>query len=240
MQDMPARPAPDTPIASVADTAYQAIFQRIMSGEYPENSKLPTEAEFAEELGISRPTVRAAIARLRESGLVASRRGSGSFVLKRPDDRLLAFTRIESIADLQSCFEYRIMLESHAAGLAADRAGPSDLARMRAALDAMDAAIAERALMLEEDYGYHRAICEATDNPFIVDSFNSISEASHSAMSLALNLSLRSRESRLQAVQAEHRAIYDAIARGDSDAARTLMQTHIGNARKRIFQGPDA
>lgn len=229
-----------TPVASVAETTYQAIFRRIVSGEYPPNSKLPTEAAFAAELGVSRPTVRAAIARLRESGLVASRRGSGSFVLKRPDAQMLSFAPIESISGLQSCFEYRIMLEGQAAYLAAERAGPEDLERMRQALAAMDRAVAERELMLEEDFAYHLAICAAANNPFFVDSFNSISEASHTVMNLALNLSLRSRAARLQTVQAEHRAIYEAIASGSGEAARHLMQSHITNARNRIFQGPDA
>ncbi|WP_316862105.1 GntR family transcriptional regulator, partial [uncultured Cohaesibacter sp.] len=104
---------------SLADTVYEALLSRIVAGTYPENSKLPTEAELAEDLGASRPTVRAAIARLRESGLVASRRGSGSFVLKRPDDSFLQFAPIESIADIQRSYEYRIMLEGEAAYFAA-------------------------------------------------------------------------------------------------------------------------
>lgn len=227
------------PRAGVADIAHRTILQRIISGEYAENSKLPTEAEFARELGISRPMVRAAIARLRDSGLVISRRGSGSYVLKRPSEQLLAFTPIESITDLQNCFEYRIMLEGCAAYYAAERAGPEDLERMEKMLRQMDRAIEERTLMLDADFAFHLAVCEAADNPFYAGSFQSISEASHAAINLALNLSLRSRESRLQAVQQEHWAVFKAIRAGDAEAARATMQTHLANARSRIFKGPE-
>lgn len=223
---------------SAADIAYRIILERIIAGDYPENSKLPTEAEFARQFDISRPVVRAAIARLRESGLVASRRGSGSYVLKRPSERLLSFTVVESIADLQRCFEYRIMLEGEAAYFAAERAGPSEIARIEDALHDMDSAVETRRLMLEEDFTYHLRVCEASENKFIVESYQSITEAVHSAMNLALNLSLSSREGRLRQVQREHYEILDTIKAGDSDAAKAAMQAHIRNARRRIFEGP--
>lgn len=224
---------------SVVDVTYQTILERIIDGQYPEHNKLPTEAALAAELGVSRPTVRAAVARLRESGLVASRRGSGSYVLKRPSTGFLKFTPIETISDIQRCYEYRIMLEGEAAFFAAERASPSDLTRMEEALVAMDSAIERREMMLEDDFAYHLRICEASGNPFIVDSCHSISQASHDAMTLALSLSLSSREVRLQTVQREHYAIYEAIRAGDGNAARARMQTHIRNARRRVFEGQD-
>jgi DNA-binding FadR family transcriptional regulator len=226
-------------MASVTDIAYQTILERIVSGRYAQNSKLPTEAEFARELGISRPMVRAAIARLRESGLVVSRRGSGSYVFKQPSERLLKFAPIESIADIQRCYEYRIMLEGEAAFFAAERATPSDMERMQEALHRMDAAIERRTLMLEEDSAYHLAICHASDNQFIVESYQSISDASHAAMKLALTLSLNRRDTRRLDVQREHHAVFDAIRSGDRNAARTLMQAHIRSARRRVFEGPE-
>lgn len=223
---------------SLADAVYEALLSRIVAGTYPENSKLPTEAALAEDLRASRPVVRAAIARLRESGLVASRRGSGSFVLKRPSDSFLQFAPIESIADIQRSYEYRIMLEGEAAYFAAERAGERDLQKMAVELKRMDEAIETRDLAVEEDYRFHLAICEASDNHFIVNSFQSLTDASHQAMNLARNLSVRSKQARRVIVQAEHHHIFNAIQNRDQDAAKLHMQEHIRNARRRVFEGP--
>ncbi|WP_320142924.1 FadR/GntR family transcriptional regulator [uncultured Cohaesibacter sp.] len=223
---------------SLADAVYEALLSRIVTGVYPENSKLPTEAELAEDLGASRPTVRAAIARLRESGLVASRRGSGSFVLKRPDDSFLQFAPIESIADIQRSYEYRIMLEGEAAYFAAERAGVEHLDKMSIELKRMDDAIETGDMGTGEDYRFHLAICEAADNHFFVSSFQALTEVSLQAMDISRNLSSRSKQARRVIVQEEHHRIFNAIRARDMDAARMRMQEHIRNARRRIFEGP--
>jgi DNA-binding FadR family transcriptional regulator len=223
----------------MADVVYATVLERIVSGEYSPNSKLPTEADFARELKTSRPVIRAAIARLRESGLVVSRRGSGSYVLKRPDDSFLKFAPIESIADIQLCYEYRIMLEGEAAYFAAQRAKPEHLHKMEVELERMDEAVRTRTLAVEEDYRFHLVICEATDNHFILRSYLSITEASQMAMNLARSLSLQSRSRRLIDVQEEHHDILSAIRDHDGKKAKALMRNHIGNARRRVFEGPE-
>lgn len=223
---------------SLADAVYEALLGRIVAGAYPENSKLPTEAALAEDLHASRPVVRTAIARLREAGLVASRRGSGSFVIKRPNSSFLQFAPIESIADIQRSYEYRIMLEGEAAFFAAERASERDLQKMAIELKRMDEAINTRDLTIEEDYRFHLAICEASDNHFLVSSFQSLTDASHNAMNLARNLSVRSKQARRVIVQAEHHNVFNAIKRRDKESAKGHMQEHIRNARRRMFEGP--
>ncbi|PRY22093.1 GntR family transcriptional regulator [Aliiruegeria haliotis] len=67
---------------SIAATLRSAI----ADGQYPEGSRLPTEADLAARFGVNRHTVRHALATLIEDGLVHSRRGSGTFVLSKPLD----------------------------------------------------------------------------------------------------------------------------------------------------------
>lgn len=67
---------------SIAATLRAAIAE----GQYPEGSRLPTEADLAARFGVNRHTIRHALSKLIEDGLVHSRRGSGSFVLARPLD----------------------------------------------------------------------------------------------------------------------------------------------------------
>ncbi|MEL0631126.1 hypothetical protein, partial [Psychromonas aquatilis] len=61
------------------------------------------------------------MARLREDDLIMSRRGSGSYVIKKPASNVLKFSPLSSISDIQLCYEFRANLESEAAGIAASR-----------------------------------------------------------------------------------------------------------------------
>ena len=70
---------------------YDRIFERIVSGEYAESSRLPSESDLSRRFGASRPIVREALARLRDDGLIVSRQGSGSYVQRRPDAAVLRF-----------------------------------------------------------------------------------------------------------------------------------------------------
>jgi DNA-binding transcriptional regulator YhcF (GntR family) len=106
--------------ANLRDRIYTQIIDSIVQDEFPEQSRLPTEVELAERFGASRPTVREALSRLRSDGVIASRRGSGSYVVRKPDVNLLRLTSIESIADIQRCFVFR---DAHPARSRCDRSG---------------------------------------------------------------------------------------------------------------------
>src|ERR671921_242876 len=93
---------------------YDGILGSIVSGEFAENARLPSEVELARRFGASRPVVREALARLRDDGLIVSRQGSGSYVRRRPDNAVLQFVPVGSIADIQRCFEFRVGLEGAA------------------------------------------------------------------------------------------------------------------------------
>lgn len=72
----------------LSDQIYAFVFASIIDGAFPEGSKLPTETQLSEQFGFSRPIIREALARLRDDGLIVSRRGSGSF--HRPPGRSAA------------------------------------------------------------------------------------------------------------------------------------------------------
>uniref|UniRef100_UPI002930C59D FadR/GntR family transcriptional regulator n=1 Tax=uncultured Cohaesibacter sp. TaxID=1002546 RepID=UPI002930C59D len=121
---------------------------------------------------------------------------------------------------------------------AAERAGADHLDRMSIELKRMDDAIETGDMKTEEDYRFHLAICEASDNHFFVSSFQALTEVSLQAMDISRNLSIRSKQARRVVVQEEHHRIFNAIRNRDMDAAKMRMQEHIRNARRRIFEGP--
>lgn len=232
------RPASATPGWSEAKRSagiYQHIFEIIVAGEFAVNARLPSETELAARFGASRPVVREALARLRDDGIIVSRQGSGSYVKRRPDVAVLRFAQAGSIADIQRCFEFRHDLEGCAAALAADRWEDADLMELRSAFDALEVAIENAQLGVDADERFHRAIAQATHNPYFVSVQISLQPHIVYGMNLTRNLSMLRTAERVRLVQDEHRAIIDAIVARQPDAARKAMYEHLDNARRRMF-----
>ncbi len=230
-------PPAETRNWTLGDHVYEQVLDLIMTGEFPEHSRLPPEADLSRRFGVSRPVLRQALRRLRDDEIIQSRKGSGSYVLKRPDRAILSFAPVGSIADIQRCFEFRIAVEGEAAKLAAQRRSDEDLARIEAALAALDECIRTGALGSDADEAFHVAVCEATGNRFFVDARTSMQAHIIFGMNLARRLSLTKPGERLELVQSEHVMIYDAISRRDPQAAERAMRDHLDNARHRVFEG---
>lgn len=126
---------------NLADEIAQQIRQKILSQAFEPGQRLPTEFELAQRFGVSRNVVREAIARLKLSGYVETRRGVGSFVAAGgqanfeilPEDLL----RAEA---LEQIYQLRVEIEAGAAALAAEHRSEAQLEALRAALARVDAA----------------------------------------------------------------------------------------------------
>lgn len=221
----------------LSDQVYGRLFEFIVDGHFQVNSRLPTETELTARFGVSRPVVREALARLRDDGLVASRQGSGTYVVRRPDHATLGFAPLGSVADMQRCYEFREALESRAAGLAARRRTDEDLAAIKRALDHLSEVIETGVVGADADLAFHVAVLRAAKNRFFLTTLESLGQQISFGIQLARRLSLMRPRDRIHLVQAEHAAIYDAIRRGDGVAAEAAMLVHIRNARRRVFEG---
>lgn len=225
------------PEPSMADTVYDRLLADIVSGRYELQSRLPPEEELAKECGVSRPVLRTALARLREDGMVASRRGSGNFIVRRPDDSVMDFVPLGSIADIQRCYEFRSDVESSAAALAAKRRDQEDLDALERAHDQFDRAYSRSSLGVEADQAFHAAIARATKNPFYVSVLDSLSRQITFGMELSRSLTLQSVPERQALVQDEHQRIIDAIRSRNPEASAAAMRDHLAGARDRMFVG---
>lgn len=221
--------------ANFADHLYEEIMAGIVDGRLPEGQKLPPESELAELFGVSRPVVREALARLRADGVLISRRGSGSYVQRRPSADLLSLAPTGGVADVMRCFEFRVALEGEAASMAAERRSDHDLAEIRQALDELDEAIRTGAVGVQADLRFHHAIAQASRNNLFTATMTTLFNAIFQGMNVARRLSLRADAQRLDVVQSEHRRIYEAIKSRNPAAARRAMRTHIDNARRRVL-----
>ncbi len=221
----------------LSDRVYEYVLGQVIAGSLPVNARLPPETRLAELLDVSRPVVREALMRLREDGLIASRQGAGSFVLRRPAQEVYNYAPLSSIADIQRCFIFRISVEGEAAALAARDHDAEGLERLRAALAALHAMIEQNRLGVEEDIAFHRTVAEATGNHFFVTTLSALHRQIATGINLNRNLSVIQPRERREAGHREHQAVFDAIAARDETGARTAMRTHIENARRRVFDG---
>lgn len=222
---------------SLADQVYDQLLTKILEEEYPVNSRLPTEEMLATSFAVSRPIVRAALSRLRDDGIVQSRRGSGSYVLRTPDREIIGFVPLESVSDVQRCYEFRIEVEGASAAWAARRRDDEDLAEMDAAYQAMEKTYHENALGVDADQRLHLAIARASKNPFFPAVLESLTEQIAVGVKLSRSLTLLDAPGRQELVLAEHLAVLDAIRLRQPEVAQATMRHHITAAKDRMFVG---
>ena len=219
----------------LVDRVYREILGCIMDGEFNQGDKLPTELALTERFTASRPTIREALSRLRADGITSTRQGSGTFVTRRPDPDLPRFTPLETISDVQRCFDFRIVVESGAAALAATMASDADLLEIEQRFLRLDSVIAEQTVGSTEDFDFHLAVARASKNQFFVSAIASMQEQVLVSMTLMRNLSLLKSVERQRLVQAEHEVVLAALKKRDAQAAGLAMRVHLENARNRMF-----
>lgn len=220
---------------SLGEIVYERMERAIKSGSYKPDERLPTELDLAAEFEVSRPIVRDALKRLREQGLIYSRRGAGSFVrsigLKQP----LGFGLLENVSDLLSCYEFRLTLEPAAAGFAAERRDPQSLVRIQTALEQMRDATNRQVHREDADFQFHLAIATAAENSYFSIAMEALKE--HIAVGMRFHgMSVKREASGLTRVFDEHHAIFEAIRLRNSHEAHDLMRNHLSGSRERLFE----
>lgn len=237
-------PDPDHPLyavrgtigGSLVDRTYQQLAARIAAGDYGPDGKLPSENELARGFEVSRPIVREALGRLRKEGMIFSRQGAGSYVSGRSEHNVLGFAKIETIADIQRCFEFRLTLEPDAAFHAALRRSEESVAAMAVTIDALEEATRKLKHREDVDFVFHHAIAQASNNHYYATALTALQD--HIAVGMKLHgLSLMNAGPKLEHVFREHLAIFEAIRDRDAEAARAGMRRHLESSRDRLFEG---
>lgn len=184
---------------------------QLTSGAWAVGARIPGEHDLAARLQVSRPAVREAIRALSHVGVLEVRRGDGTYVRSAVDPRPL-LRRVER-ATLRDVFEVQLAYDVQAAKLAARRRTAADLARLEVLLAERDAAT-EPSAFGETDVRFHLGVAETSHNALLVEAFRYFqSRLSESLAALRIDRDLR--DSGAEA----HRAVFDAIAARDVEAA---------------------
>jgi GntR family transcriptional repressor for pyruvate dehydrogenase complex len=223
---------------TLADRLAALLSSQIMGGQLAPGDRLPTEAQLGATHGVSRSVVREAVHRVKSRGLLVSRQGSGVYVAAVSGHRPLEFdpTVLESLDAVVHVVELRRVLEGEIAALAAERATRAQVAVLRRALAAIDAAAAAGRDGVAEDLAFHRAIGEATGNPQFSRLLAFLEQYLREGMRITRGNEAR-RLDFMEAVRKEHRIIVDAIAARDARGARRAATSHLVHSAKRLERG---
>jgi GntR family transcriptional repressor for pyruvate dehydrogenase complex len=218
----------------LADQLVERLVEAVARGDYPPDSRLPPEAELAEQCDVSRLTLREAIKALRNKGVVRVEQGRGTFVNPRsrwsPLDPTLLSARLSHASDAVELAwqltEARRLVELGVAELAAERHSPEDLAALQDAVDRMR--LADGADNVDEfaaaDIDFHNALNAAAGNLFVAALFEPI-EALVRLVRRETSMVLSTRADGIE----RHADIIKAVASGSPQAARDAMIGHFQN-----------
>lgn len=207
----------------VYEAAMNQLVSLIEDGTFSAGDRLPTERALAEQLGISRASVRQALTGLAAMGLVESRPGDGTYVTERRTD----FTwRIDAASALE-ILEGRRAIESGTARLAAQRRTQRELTALREIVATMDEQVDDGVHPVDTDREFHRAIAVAAHNPVLLQAMEALAQQMSGPAWHRIKLwGLRGVEQTAR-IQDQHRRIFAAIEAADADLAETLMKEHI-------------
>ena len=218
---------------NLVDEVYSQLLSMLASGEYPEGSKLPSESQLSEALGVSRNTVRAAISKLIALGIVSNQQGYGNCVLGFNVGiyaNSILPCMLANASDLASVTEYRIGVESMAARLAAQRATDEQVRALYEACEAAERNIGSQDTFARYDMLFHRIVAEASANPLSIRTSEMI-EALYTTWLIGFQ-----RNHGVKKSHEFHYRICQAIARHDPDAAADSMRLHLEDVLNGIIQ----
>lgn len=214
------------------------LLLRNIPAMYAPGGKLPPERALAQEMGISRNTLREAMAALSLAGLLELRPCSGNFVLEHPDIEQAGkmLERIfSSRVDLFVVLDARIAFEPGIARLACEVAVDEEIgviaSRLASLTDALEQG--DSTAYSGADKEFHLAIARATHNSLILNSLQPLIESLHTPLWNAMKSDInvwRLNQGRLE----EHKAIFAALENREANAAEAAMRRHLHNSRLRL------
>lgn len=220
---------------SLVESMTEQLRHVITTGNFKVGEKLPSEAKLGEQYNVSRTVVRESIATLRNEGLVEVRRGSGIYIVdvKRQKKFYLQLGHPENLASTLEILELRTAIEVEAAGLAALRRSPAQEEIIYQKLAVFDQAVDAGQETGKEDFDFHIAIAEATNNPQFKQFLIMLGAQSIPRSRLSTKYSQSQLKKYMQQLQLEHRQIADAISLQKKETAREAMRVHLQGGQER-------
>jgi DNA-binding FadR family transcriptional regulator len=217
---------------------FMRLEEMLDAPEWHSGGRLPSETQLSSQLGVSRPVLRKALAKLREQGRIVSRRGSANFVQPRaaPEEpeKSAADLTIHTVFDMRRCLDFRRVVEEGAAAAAALQCDQFAIAKIQDALNKMRV-LPVGSNVFDCDFEFHMAVAEASMNPYFSHSLSALRSQIRLTIEFTRKLQDRPLDRVTPEVIVEHQDIVRAIADANPDQARAAMSRHMVNSCKRLF-----
>ncbi len=217
--------------STVVNAVVEKLRQALARGQWRSGEMLPGQRELAEQMGISRPSLREAVTVLETLGLVRSMPGKGVLVLDPDSAEQILVPASVAEASLEDVLQLRYTLEPFIVGLVAQSINSSETGQLRLTLmDMREALEAEDAEAGVSAYiAFHEALFALTSNPI----FQSVVQQTSNALKQSAQV-LRKSPEHLAARLAENEAVVRAIRSKDSAQASAQMRRHILEEGRRM------
>ena len=217
---------------TTSEEVISQLREMIHRGDLRPGDRLPPERDLAKLLGVSRPTLRAGIRSLAAVGILQSRQGAGTFVVKSDGPPSLDSSPLRLMASLHGftsaeMFEARRSLEMAVAGLAAERATGDQMATMAEEVAGMYASLDDPEQFLVHDVRFHQTIAAASGNRILTALMNMVA-----TILFETRIKTVKRATDLKESAEMHRNIYRAIRERNPEAARDAMYDHLTRAKR--------
>ena len=217
---------------TTSEEVVSQLREMIHRGELRPGDRLPPERDLAKMLGVSRPTLRAGIRSLAAVGVLQSRQGAGTFVVKTDGPPALDSNPLRLMASLHGftpaeMFEARQSLEMAVAGLAAERATGEQMAAMSEEIAGMYASLDDPEQFLVHDMHFHQTVAAASGNRILTSLMNMVATILFDVRSKTVKRATDLKESAEM-----HRRVYRAIRDRNTEAAQQAMCDHLKAAQR--------
>ncbi|MEV5751586.1 FadR/GntR family transcriptional regulator [Actinoallomurus sp. NPDC052308] len=207
--------------AALSDQVIARLRQQITSGTWPVGSRIPTEPELVEQLGVARNTVREAVRALAHNGMLDIRQGSGTYVVATSELSGVMQRRFAEVGR-RDVIEVRGALEAAAAGLAAERRTDEDLRRLDTLLERREKAwtSGDRDAFVDADAAFHLAVVAASHNEVLAELYADLGQVIRESLREHFGAEL-SPEGYM-----DHSRLLAAIRAGDAATAAAEAASH--------------
>ncbi|MER0444875.1 FadR/GntR family transcriptional regulator [Streptomyces sp. Edi4] len=207
--------------SALVDQVIAQLRNQITSGEWAVGSRIPTEPELVEQLGVARNTVREGVRALAHNGLLDIRQGSGTYVVATSELAGVMQRRFAD-ADPRHVAELRSTLESSAAALAADRRTERELGQLDTLLERREQAWAagDREAFITADATLHLAVVAASHNDVLTELYADLGHLLRDWLRDDVAFDMTPEH------HMDHGRMVDAIRRGDADTAASEAASH--------------
>jgi GntR family transcriptional repressor for pyruvate dehydrogenase complex len=213
------------------------LIELMKKGDLKPGDRLPTERDLALQLGVSRTAIREAFRSLEVMGFIESKVREGTFVKTLTLDSVMSpFSSILSQDKIliMELIHVRILLETEVARLAALNKTPEKTGKIRDALDAMKKSVESGGLGVDEDDAFHSALADAACNGALVKILTMCGDLLHATRQATMEIPGQPAKT-----VKDHKAIADAVEKGDPMKAADLMRLHLVKAYRNLKKRPD-